>query len=224
GPAGSDGRLRSGGGDRLRADERGAARLEHRAPCPLHRTLRGRARGRLHHAGGTAVRDEHEPRAEPGLGAARRRLAPAVDLRHGASRRNAAGRSRVHAPGRRRRRPLRQAPPRHSTAVHLPLPPPGRWHTAPIRRERTSTMTTHHDVIIIGSGAGGGTLFHALASRGRRVLLLERGDYVPREKDNWSTKAVNLDGKYATQEVWRDRRGNDLRPHTNYYVGGNTKF
>jgi choline dehydrogenase-like flavoprotein len=85
-------------------------------------------------------------------------------------------------------------------------------------------MTTHYDVIIVGSGAGGGTLFHALAPTGTRVLLLERGDYVPREKDNWSTKAVNLDGKYNTEESWRDSDGRLLHPHTNYYVGGNTKF
>ncbi len=85
-------------------------------------------------------------------------------------------------------------------------------------------MSTHYDVIIIGSGAGGGTLFHALAPTGKRILLLERGGYVPREKDNWSTKAVNLEGKYHTAEVWRDRGGEPLHPHTNYYVGGNTKF
>ena len=85
-------------------------------------------------------------------------------------------------------------------------------------------MTRHFDVIIIGSGAGGGTLFHALAPTGKRILLLERGDYVPREKDNWSTKAVNLEGKYNTHERWRDRDGRELHPHTNYYVGGNTKF
>jgi choline dehydrogenase-like flavoprotein len=85
-------------------------------------------------------------------------------------------------------------------------------------------MTRHFDVIIIGSGAGGGTLFHALAPSGKRILLLERGEYVPREKDNWSTRAVNLEGKYNTRETWRDRDGRPLRPHTNYFVGGNTKF
>ena len=82
----------------------------------------------------------------------------------------------------------------------------------------------HYDVIIIGSGAGGGTLAYKLAPTGKRILILERGDYVPREKDNWSPKAVNLDGKYQTKEKWRDREGNELHPHTNYYVGGNTKF
>ena len=59
-------------------------------------------------------------------------------------------------------------------------------------------MSTHYDVIIIGSGAGGGTLARRLAPSGKRVLILERGDYVPREADNWSTLAVNKHGKYAT--------------------------
>ena len=84
--------------------------------------------------------------------------------------------------------------------------------------------SSHYDVIIIGSGAGGGTLFHRLAPSGKRILLLERGDYVPRETDNWSTRAVNVEGKYQTREHWRDKDGKDLHPHTNYWVGGNTKF
>lgn len=84
--------------------------------------------------------------------------------------------------------------------------------------------TKHYDVIIIGTGAGGGTLAYALAPSGKRILLLERGDYVPREQDNWSTRAVNVDAKYHTKEVWHDKDGEELHPHTNYYVGGNTKF
>jgi len=82
----------------------------------------------------------------------------------------------------------------------------------------------HFDVIIIGTGAGGGTLAYHLAPSGKRILLLERGDYVPREKDNWNPRAVNVEAKYNTKEVWRDMNGEDLHPHTNYYVGGNTKF
>lgn len=85
-------------------------------------------------------------------------------------------------------------------------------------------MNSHYDIIIIGTGAGGGTLAYALAPTGKKILLLERGDYVPREKDNWSTKAVNVLAKYNTKEVWRDKNGEPLHPHTNYYVGGNTKF
>jgi choline dehydrogenase-like flavoprotein len=82
----------------------------------------------------------------------------------------------------------------------------------------------HYDVIIIGSGAGGGTLAYALAGSGKRILVLERGGYVPREKENWDSAAVNLAARYNTREVWRDKDGNALHPHTNYNVGGNTKF
>ena len=82
----------------------------------------------------------------------------------------------------------------------------------------------HYDVVIIGSGAGGGTLASKLAPSGKRILLLERGGYLPRERDNWDTTAVFLQGKYSTDEEWRDRKGNEFTPEQNYYVGGNTKF
>jgi choline dehydrogenase-like flavoprotein len=82
----------------------------------------------------------------------------------------------------------------------------------------------HYDVIIIGTGAGGGTLAYHLAPSGKRILILERGDYVPREKANWDPQVVNVDAHYNTTETWLDKDGKDLHPHTNYYVGGNTKF
>jgi len=85
-------------------------------------------------------------------------------------------------------------------------------------------MSGRYDVIVIGSGAGGGTLTLALANAGKKVLLLERGDYVPREKKNWDPRAVNVEGHYNTKETWHDRDGKPLHPHTNYWVGGNTKF
>jgi len=82
----------------------------------------------------------------------------------------------------------------------------------------------HYDLIIIGTGAGGGTLAYRLAPSGKKILLLERGGFVPREKDNWESRAVNVEAKYHTREVWYDKEGQPLHPHTNYYVGGNTKF
>lgn len=94
-------------------------------------------------------------------------------------------------------------------------------------RERLSKRvpeSTRYDVIIIGTGAGGGTLARHLAPSGKRILILERGDFIPREKDNWSSRLVNVEGKYQTREVWRDAGGADLHPHSNYCVGGNTKF
>lgn len=82
----------------------------------------------------------------------------------------------------------------------------------------------HYDVIIIGTGAGGGTLARKLAPSGKRILILERGDFVKREPENWNPRSVNLEAKYNTKEVWYDREGKPLHPHTNYNVGGNTKF
>ena len=81
-----------------------------------------------------------------------------------------------------------------------------------------------YDFIIIGSGAGGGTLAYHLAPSGKKILLLERGPFVPREKENWSSLEVNARGRYNTKELWRNADGSELHPHTNYYVGGNTKF
>ena len=83
---------------------------------------------------------------------------------------------------------------------------------------------THYDVIIIGTGAGGGTLAWKLAPSGLRILILERGGFVPREKANWSSRAVNVEARYHTKETWTTGDGHALHPHTNYYVGGNTKF
>jgi len=47
-----------------------------------------------------------------------------------------------------------------------------------------------YDVIIIGTGAGGGTIAHALSDSQARILILERGDFVPQEDENWSPDAV----------------------------------
>jgi choline dehydrogenase-like flavoprotein len=81
-----------------------------------------------------------------------------------------------------------------------------------------------YDVIIIGTGAGGGTLAWRLAGTGKRILLLERGDFVPREAENWSPRAAITQGRYHAGETWYDRSGDEFQPGTHYNVGGNTKF
>jgi len=65
----------------------------------------------------------------------------------------------------------------------------------------------HYDVIIIGTGAGGGTLAHKLAPSGKRILLLERGGYLPREPENWDSKEVFGKDRYVTRETWYDKNG-----------------
>ena len=84
--------------------------------------------------------------------------------------------------------------------------------------------TERYDIIIIGSGAGGGTMAQALAETGARILILERGDFVPQEEENWSPEAVWRHLRYRTNERWLDERGGEFLPYTHYCVGGNTKF
>lgn len=85
-------------------------------------------------------------------------------------------------------------------------------------------MRTQVDLLVIGSGAGGGTLVRALAPTGASILLLDRGEPVPREPENWSPAAVWRDLRYRADDTWLDDRGVPFRPYTHYCVGGNTKF
>ena len=79
------------------------------------------------------------------------------------------------------------------------------------------------DVVVVGSGMGGGTTAWALAQRGVDVLVVERGERVPREPENWSPEAVFLDRRYKPAETWEDGAGRSFRPGVHYVVGGNTK-
>jgi len=85
-------------------------------------------------------------------------------------------------------------------------------------------VNTRFDIILIGTGAGGGTMAHALADSGARVLVLERGGVVRQEPENWSPNAVWHQHRYQTTERWVDERGASFAPYTHYNVGGNTKF
>ena len=81
-----------------------------------------------------------------------------------------------------------------------------------------------YDIVIIGSGAGGGTMAYALSDSSARILVVERGDFVPQEDENWNPEAVWKHLRYQTSERWLDDRGVPFRPYTHYNVGGNTKF
>jgi len=84
-------------------------------------------------------------------------------------------------------------------------------------------MSQRYDLIIVGAGAGGGTLAYALAPTGKRILILERGGYLPREKANWDPNALFLEERYYVDEQWYDADHKAFDPETHYYVGGNTK-
>jgi choline dehydrogenase-like flavoprotein len=83
---------------------------------------------------------------------------------------------------------------------------------------------SQYDVIVIGSGAGGGTLVRHLAPSGKRVLLLERGDFLPREPANWSARDVFVENRYVSQDTWYDGDGHPFQPQVHYFVGGATKL
>ena len=84
-------------------------------------------------------------------------------------------------------------------------------------------MKTKYDIIIIGSGAGGSTLAYKLAPSGKTILVLERGNYIPKEKENWDPREVFTKGRYRTTEQWFDKDDKPFAPYTHYVVGGNTK-
>ena len=84
-------------------------------------------------------------------------------------------------------------------------------------------MPDRFDVIVIGSGPGGASLAHRLAPTGKKILLLERGDYLPRSRANWDSQTVFVDGAYQAKETWYGRDGRQFHPGLHYYVGGNSK-
>lgn len=84
-------------------------------------------------------------------------------------------------------------------------------------------QSAHYDVIVIGSGPGGASLAHRLAPTGKRILLIERGDYLPRSPANWDSKTVFVEGAYQTTETWYDKDGKAFHPGLHYFVGGNSK-
>jgi choline dehydrogenase-like flavoprotein len=81
-----------------------------------------------------------------------------------------------------------------------------------------------YDVIIIGTGAGGGTLARHLAPSGKRILVLERGDWLPREPQNWLAQDVFVDNRYVSPDTWYDGDGKPFQPQIHYFVGGATKL
>jgi choline dehydrogenase-like flavoprotein len=80
------------------------------------------------------------------------------------------------------------------------------------------------DIAILGSGMGGATLAWALRNSGARVLVVERGDFLRREDENWSPSAVFWEHRYRNSEPWEEgETGRTFAPGVHYYVGGNTK-
>jgi choline dehydrogenase-like flavoprotein len=93
----------------------------------------------------------------------------------------------------------------------------------PLKTLPAQNDMNHYDIIIIGTGAGGGTLAYALAATGKRILMLDRGYRIPNEPDNWNPRSMYIDGKYQTSETWEKNDGGTIKPALYHRVGGNTK-
>jgi NADH dehydrogenase FAD-containing subunit len=96
--------------------------------------------------------------------------------------------------------------------------------SAPSALNLPESLSREYDVIIIGTGAGGGTLARHLAASGKRILLLERGDFLPREKENWDADAVFVKNRYVSPDTWYDDKAKPFQPGVHYFVGGATKM
>ena len=85
-------------------------------------------------------------------------------------------------------------------------------------------MAQTYDVIIIGSGAGGGTLARHLAPSGKRILILERGGWLPRELENWDAPRCSSRTATSPRRRGTTRTARPSSPGVHYWVGGATKF
>lgn len=85
-------------------------------------------------------------------------------------------------------------------------------------------MNNHYDIIIIGTGSGGSTMAYKLAQSGKRILILERGGFIPKEKENWDAHEVVTKGRYRPNDVWFDQDDKPFKPFIHYNVGGNSKM
>jgi choline dehydrogenase-like flavoprotein len=81
----------------------------------------------------------------------------------------------------------------------------------------------HYDLIVIGSGPGGAALAQRLAPSGKRILLIERGDWLKRSLDNWDAHKVFVEHIYQADETWYSKDGKAFHPGLHYFVGGNSK-
>ncbi len=85
-------------------------------------------------------------------------------------------------------------------------------------------MNNHYDIIIIGTGTGGSTIAYKLAPSGKKILILERGGFIPKEKQNWDPHEVVTAGRYRPNDIWLDQDDKPFKPFIHYNVGGNSKM
>lgn len=80
------------------------------------------------------------------------------------------------------------------------------------------------DAIIVGSGAGGSAAAYALVKAGKRVLMLEKGGFLPRDGSTQDVATVFVEQRFKAGEPWRDGRDKPLALDEFHNVGGKTKW
>lgn len=85
-------------------------------------------------------------------------------------------------------------------------------------------MNEVYDAIIVGSGAGGSAVAYRLAKAGKRVLLLEKGEPLPRDGSTLDVKQVFKEGRFKNQHLWVDGHNKMFVPGEYHNVGGKTKW
>ena len=81
-----------------------------------------------------------------------------------------------------------------------------------------------YDAIVIGSGAGGAACAYRLVKGGLKVLMLEKGGYLPSDGSTLDTKRVVAKGEFLSHERWVDGHGRSVIPQEHFNVGGKTKW
>ena len=80
------------------------------------------------------------------------------------------------------------------------------------------------DVIVIGAGMGGSAFVSRFVGSGMHVLVLERGNFVRPEKENWDPVEVFERGRYESDIEWKTAEGRKFHPRVYFNVGGSSKF
>ncbi|HSG63878.1 MAG TPA: GMC family oxidoreductase [Gammaproteobacteria bacterium] len=89
---------------------------------------------------------------------------------------------------------------------------------------KNQASSREYDVIVVGSGAGGAATAYRLVQAGLRVLLIEKGERLPKNEATLDVQAVIHEGTFKSKERWRDGAGRALVPEEYFNLGGKTKW
>ena len=88
----------------------------------------------------------------------------------------------------------------------------------------SSSLRNSYDAIVVGSGAGGSAAVYRLVRAGLSVLLVEKGNELPKDGSTLDVERVVRRGAFKSTELWQDARGKPFAPEEHFNVGGKTKW